>query len=235
MDAVDDLHTVIHRAQSHPSRGKLPPNSLSIDPFPDRQSINHRLLCMEQNGRGEILRLEDKDPDIITRRINERSALTGAAMRNIGLIVVGFFLHDLETTQERIDFLRSLHEQSPNAVLIVADYILSGASQEEILQLCSSKFEISRKQEMGAQEFIDTHARLSYEKLSYTVGEAYENTNTKVAPAGRAIAAGVPCEVAESSGILPSYLLGIQSEISTVLPLEYQAGFHTTKSASGIL
>lgn len=223
-DAAKELHAVINRFQSHQSRTLLPPDSLSIDPFPDRYSINHRLLRIVQNGNGSVLRLKEKDPDVITRMINEGSALSGAAMRNIGLIVVGFFLHDIEAPEDRIRFIQSLREQSPNAILIVADYILCGASQAEILRLCDSDYECKRRKEMGDSEFANTHARLSCDDLVQTVSTAYERAEAKAVPAGRGIAVGVPQIYYPENDIKPNQLLGTKPRMNSILHLPAHDG-----------
>lgn len=226
MDAAADLIQVVRRFQAHPNRSSFPPDSLSIDPFPERYSIGHRVLKLDKGNGSNIRRLSHSDPEEISRTIMEERAFTPAEMREIGLIVVGFFFHDIETHAERMRFLEAIQRQSPEAVLIVNDYTLRGLPRENVLAASNSSFERERIREFGEDEYVRTHCRFTLGGLLGTIGQVYEVRNARRSAAGRSIAIGMPDR--GSARPTPSELLGMEEDLPTVMMPHIPAGVESS-------
>lgn len=110
----------------------------------------------------------------------------------IGLIVISFFLHNLENDTERKQFMENIAKKFPDAAIIVADYTAKKFSGQEAREILTAKVERNAMQLKGEDRFIREHNVFTLESLQACLSDSYAHTIAQSLAKGRGVVIGSP-------------------------------------------
>jgi|GEM_PF-7134215 len=189
-DAGSQLIYLLEKIQKADGRSHFPKDGLSINSKRAKVPLPHRALQLTARPGDTVSTLAIGNSRDVYRHICEMKGETIQQFQKIGIVIIGYFLHNFAPDEQR-DIVSFVKHECPDALVIATDYTLKNLpgnkSVDEVLTYMSSDFEQLQLQNRSREQFVHEHSNFTLREMQMLFSGEYSNTDSAPLKAGRGV------------------------------------------------